>query len=130
MSRYVADTHAIFWYLSGSPKLGERARKIFAEAESGKAEIFIPTIVLAELFFLHEKLGLSASFREDFLLISGSAQFSLLPMMPEHVLGFEALKDVPEMHDRIIVEVALRLRASLITRDGLIRRSGLVETVW
>jgi hypothetical protein len=34
------------------------------------------------------------------------------------------------MHDRIIVGVARRLRATCITRDSKIIASGIVPTIW
>ncbi len=47
--RYVADTHAIFWYLVNSPRLGHVASAAFDRADAGNAMIYLPAIVLAEL---------------------------------------------------------------------------------
>jgi hypothetical protein len=35
-----------------------------------------------------------------------------------------------ELHDQIIVATALLYEAKVLTKDGAIRDSGLVETVW
>ena len=60
MNFYVADTHALFWYFIASPLLGAQARAAFDEGKQGQALIYIPAIVLAELFFLNEKKQLVA----------------------------------------------------------------------
>lgn len=57
MSQYVIDTRALLWYLSNSGKLGKKASAVLDEADASNALIFIPSIVLAELFFLNVKLG-------------------------------------------------------------------------
>lgn len=57
MNLYVADTHALFWYFTGSPRLGTKAKDCFDEGVRGEALIYLPAIVLAELYFLNEKLG-------------------------------------------------------------------------
>ena len=55
MKLYVADTHALFWYFIASPLLGAQAQAAFDEGKQGQALIYIPAIVLAELYFLTEK---------------------------------------------------------------------------
>jgi len=54
MNYYVADTHALYWYLINSPLLGAGASAAFDEADNGNALIYIPSIVLAELYFLNK----------------------------------------------------------------------------
>src|SRR5437870_8296396 len=54
---YVANTHTLFWYFTTSPSLGAQAHAAFNEANQGQALIYIPAIVLAELYFLNEKKG-------------------------------------------------------------------------
>jgi PIN domain nuclease of toxin-antitoxin system len=47
MNLYVADTHALFWYLTNSPSLGANASLAFDEADADQALIYIPAIVVA-----------------------------------------------------------------------------------
>ncbi|CAN5857362.1 hypothetical protein BH20ACI4_BH20ACI4_34800 [soil metagenome] len=42
MNEYVADTHALLWYLQNSPRLGQNASAAFDEADNGNALIYIP----------------------------------------------------------------------------------------
>ncbi|MBA3600019.1 MAG: hypothetical protein H0W45_02090 [Acidobacteria bacterium] len=45
MNEYVADTHALLWYLRNSPLLGKNASAAFDEADVGNAMIYVPAIV-------------------------------------------------------------------------------------
>lgn len=130
MSTYVADTHALYWYLLASPRLRDLALEAFKEALAGAAEIHVPAIVLAELHFLNEKVGRPIDFGETFVRLSEARQFVLHPFEPTDVLDFDADSTVSEMHDRMIVGLARRLGAVLITRDTIIVGSAVVTTTW
>lgn len=54
----------------------------FDEAKQGQALIYIPSIVLAELYFLNEKKGRPIDYSGTFALLTQSAQFVLLPFEP------------------------------------------------
>ena len=130
MNRFVVDTHAMFWYLTSSPRLGQHARDAFASGVNGEAILFVPAIVLAELFFLNAKVGRPLEFSDEFQDIQRSGLFVFVPFTPQDVLDFDDHRDVSEMHDRMIVGVARRLNASCLTRDSQIVASGIVPTVW
>lgn len=130
MAVYVADTHALVWYLGGSPLLGDAARQAFDEVASGDGLLIVPAICLAELVMMSEK-GRSAI---DATLITAAIRaapgFELRPLAPEVALSIRALTALPDIHDRLIVAEALANNATLITRDQLIVASGLVPTLW
>mgnify|MGYP001266371973 CR=1 FL=1 len=130
MNRYVTDTHALYWYLIDSPRLGSRADQAFKEADQGAAVIFVPAIVMAELYYMNVKLGHQLDFQSTLQHLQYSGQFVLLPFLPEETADFEADQAVREMHDRIIVGLARRLNAPLLTRDSQIVGSNLVVTLW
>ena len=130
MKKYVADTHALFWYLTGSKRLGVNAKSAFDEALKGKAIIYVPSIVLAELYFLNEKLGLPLNFASIMKILRDSSQFTLVPFRALDILDFDKDRIIPEMHDRMIVGVARRKRAACLTIDPKIVASGLVKIVW
>ena len=130
MKLYVADTHALFWYFIASPLLGAQARAAFDEGKHGQALIYIPAIVLAELYFLNEKKQHAIDYSATFALLIQSAQFVLLPFEPIDTLEFHRDNVVTDIHDRIIVGVARRVNATLLTRDGQITGSGVVTTMW
>lgn len=130
MNLYVADTHAMFWYLSASPRLSAPAKAAFDEGAHGAAVIYLPSIVLAELYFLNEKFGRPLDFAAEFARLRRSAQFEFIPFTSDDVLDFDIDASIPEIHDRIIVGVARRLGASCLTRDQAIAASGIVPVVW
>ena len=130
MDYYVSDTHTLFWYLTASPKLGVNARIAFDEGARGNAVIYIPAIVLAELFFLNEKLNQPLDFTREFERFEQSAQFEFVGFEPENVKDFSQDSTVSEMHDRIIVGIARRLGLPCLTCDKVIAASTLVKVIW
>lgn len=130
MNEYVADTHALYWYLLDSPRLGANASKALDEADNGLALIYLPAIVLAELYYMNKKYGRPLDFALAVRELRRSSQFVLLTFNPEDTLDFDAHAAIPEMHDRMIAGVALRLGAPCLTRDNQIVNSGLVSTIW
>lgn len=130
MTGYVADTHALFWYLIDSPRLGSRAGQILEEGEAGRAEIFIPTIAIAEMHYANVKRGLPLVMADAIARLETSGRFTFVPLDHRDVLEFDADARVTEMHDRIIVGVARRLGVACLTVDANITASGIVPTIW
>jgi hypothetical protein len=52
---YITDTHALYWYFKAAPQLSDKARAVFFAGEQGQVRIHIPSIVLAELYYLNIK---------------------------------------------------------------------------
>jgi PIN domain nuclease of toxin-antitoxin system len=130
MNQYVAGTHALFWYLTASPRLGKAAKAAFDEGAAGNAIIHVPAIVLAELHFLNEKAGRPLDFSAEFQRLQTAGQFTMLPFMPEDVLDFDRDAGIDEMHDRMIVGVARRIGAICISRDARIVATAAVPVQW
>ena len=130
MNAYVSDTHTLFWHLTNSPRLGPRAAQAFSDAANGAALIYVPVIVLAELYYLNQKQAVQLDFPAVLRRLQRSRAYVLVPYLPDEVIDLDANGAVPEMHDRIIAGVSRRLNAPLLTRDPQIVRSGLVVTVW
>ncbi len=130
VNSYVADTHALFWYLTDSPRLGPNASNAFDEAASGQATIYISAIAVAELYYLNKKLTSGFDFARDMSALFQASQFVFVPFTADEVFDFDQDDAVSEMHDRIIVGVARRLRAPLLTQDSAIVQSNAVATHW
>ncbi len=130
MNQYVADNHALFWYMTASPHLSAAAKAAFDEGVNNLALIYIPSIVLAELYFLNVKYNYPIDFTAEYKKLEAGGQFILTSFEPQDVLDFDADSAVREMHDRIIVGAARRLNAACITKDVNITNSGLVKIVW
>lgn len=130
IATFVADTHALFWYLTASPRLGAQAKAAFDSAARGDAIIYVPAIVVAELYFLNEKAGKPLNFPQEFDALRESGQFIFVPFLADDVSDFDQDSTASEMHDRMIVGVARRTDATLLTIDGELVNSGLVKTLW
>lgn len=130
MIGYVADTHALFWYLTASPKLGAGAKQRFDDAFAGHAEIFIRSMAIAEMHFANVKRGRPLVMANEIARLEAAGQFTFIPLDHRDVLEFDADARVTEMHDRIIVGVARRLGVACLTVDANITASGIVPTIW
>ncbi|MGE0822638.1 MAG: hypothetical protein AB7G75_21830 [Candidatus Binatia bacterium] len=102
MREYVTDTHALYWYLTASPKLGANAQAAFFAGEQGQAHIHVPSIVLAELYYLNIKYHQPLVFAHEYERLTDSGQFFFVDFRATDVLRFDALAAIPEMHDRMI----------------------------
>ena len=57
----------------------------------------------------------------------------MLPAFRTHaqtVLACSELKEIPEIHDRIIVATAKALNAEIITKDGEINKFKDIRVIW
>jgi PIN domain nuclease of toxin-antitoxin system len=130
LSEYVADTHALLWYLQNSPRLGTNASAAFDAADQGQAQIVLSSIALAELYYLIVKHKLPFNYAQELARLQAAPQFVFVDFKASDTLLFDHLTAIPEMHDRIIAGVALTRNCPCLTRDFSITSSGLVHVVW
>jgi predicted nucleic acid-binding protein len=116
--------------LADDERLGKDARKVVSKADCGGVRIFIPTIVLAESLFVAEKHRIDIEFMEILMTIRKSRNYIVYPLDLDVVIKCRYLKDIPELHDRILVSTAKILDAKVLTKDREIHASGVVEAVW
>ena len=129
-NRFVADTHALWWYLRSPERLSIAASAVFQLAETGNAAVVVPAIVVAEFYYLSAKLG--SPLEPSVLLetldsVTGIELFELGRAQLERLDRFP---DIPEMHDRLIAAEAEALGAPVVTRDEMLTASDRVATVW
>jgi PIN domain nuclease of toxin-antitoxin system len=130
MADHLVDTHTLYWYLTADPRLGANALAVMQAAEQGAGLLVVPSIVLAELYYLNVKLGRPLNMAAVFQALQAAGCYRFVAFEAADVLDFDAHAAVPEMHDRIIVGVCLRLGIPCLTRDARIINSGLVAIVW
>lgn len=128
---YVVDTNALIWYLSQDKRLSDYASDIFDAAERGETRLILSAIVIAELYYSNKKWGLF----EDFSAVYNNElkpkpYFEFIPLLADDVLDFTQDAAIPEMHDRIIVGLARRFAAPVITSDSIITAAGVVPVAW
>src|SRR3989304_4089346 len=110
MNKYVIDTQAIIKFLNGQKVINENIDQILKMTDEGKNIIIIPfsivdvvKIINSSVNYVEEKLSIN---------IIKSA--------------FE-IKDIPELHDKLIAGTARYLNLPLITNDPVILKSSFAE---
>ena len=127
---HVTDTHSLIWYLTEDKKLGRKALSIFTKADMGEAIIIVPTIVLAEIIFICEKKKAELEIKHVIDKIKNSLNYIPYNLNMEILEKVITIKNISEMHDRIITAITLVTGAILITKDEEIIESKEVETIW
>jgi len=127
---YVVDTHALLWFLTDSRRLGRRAGRILDDAETGTVKVYVPVIVLAELQPILEGEYSRNTLPEFLLKVDAVKGFEVMNVTRRHVERLRDLGRIPEMHDRLIMALALEKNAKLLTADAAIEDSRLVDVVW
>ena len=126
MNRYVTDTQALIKFMSGQKVINQRCNQAFLSADRGESIIIIPAIVLMEILYLFEKNRIPFDLiQAEDLLKSKNYQFE--PLSLEILKTAAAIKDIPELHDRLIAATARYLDTSLITNDPVISKSSFVK---
>ena len=83
-----------------------------------------------EIMYLSEEGRIGADLTEVVKLAAGSDNYLVYPVDTEIILTAKAIKDIPELHDRVIAATAKFLDVPLITSDEVMVKSESVETVW
>lgn len=127
---FIADTHALLWWFIDSPKISPKASEIFKQCEEGENIIFIPSIVIAEALSIFDKKRVSFDFKKLFKKINESENFVIIALDYPILQKMVDLKDIHELHDRIIVSTARYLSLSVITKDETLQNLSYIKTVW
>ncbi len=129
MDKYVTDTQALVMFANGLKVINDPINKIFLETDQGLNIIIIPAIVVAEIAYLNEKGRIPVSV--DFIKKITSSSFNYV----EELLSIEIIKssfeikDIPELHDRLIAGTARYLELPFLTNDPVILKSKFVTTI-
>lgn len=121
---FVIDTHALHWFLLNSKQLTRTAKNAIVSA----TQVYIPSIVLLEAFFVSKKSNKIDIFK-DFLDTIPNEKFSVAPLTIELVKECVELDPNLEIHDLIIVASAKLLDLSIITKDEEITKA-FKKVVW
>lgn len=127
---FVADTHALIWWFTDSPKISRKASEIFEKCEKGECVIFIPSIVMAEALSIFDKKRVSFDFKKLLKQINDSRHFMLVSLDFQVLQKMVDLKDVPELHDKIIASTAKYLNLPIITKDEVLQNLPHIKTIW
>lgn len=127
---YLADTHALVWFITKDLRLPPKAKQILIQAEAGEVEVLVSTIVLAELTYITKRKNIPISIDEVLNKINQGNGFIIVPF---DFGVFQTMLTLPgawEIHDRIIAATASYYQARLITKDEVLRKSNLLNITW
>lgn len=127
---FVTDTHALLWWFTNNPRLSTEVSSIFEKCEKGENIIFIPSIVIAEALSIFDKKRISFNFKRLLKKINDSGNFMLVALDYAILQKMVGLKDIPELHDKIIVSTAKFLNLPIITKDKILQKFPNVITIW
>jgi predicted nucleic acid-binding protein len=108
----------------------KEVNKIFAEVENGNIELIIPSMVIAELAYLAERKRIDTNLKEVKRLLANFKNIKIESLSFDVIETAFQLKNIPELHDRLIAATAAIFNVSLITNDPLIKASGSVKVIW
>ena len=128
----VTDTHALVYHATGSRRLGAVGRRLFQNAEDGRAVIHVPAAVIWEMAFLarSRRVDLRRSVGEFFDDLFSNPSFHPHDLDARQVLMAADWLQFRDPFDALICASAADLSLPLVTRDAVIEASGLVRTVW
>jgi len=127
---FVTDTHALLWWFTDSPKMSAKAAEIFEQCEKGESVLFVPSIVIAEALSIFDKKRVTFDFKKLFKKIHDSDKFVIIALDSAILQKMIDLKDIPELHDKIIVSTAKYLNLPIITKDEVLHSLANIKTVW
>jgi len=132
MSRVLADTHALLWFLFNPKRLSDAAHSALTAAESGGA-VYASMISVIEVRYLVEKSRVPSETYDDLVMAihDPDLALTLLAIDLDVALAVERIpRDmVPDLPDRIIAATALSHNLPLVTADHKIRASR-IPTIW
>jgi predicted nucleic acid-binding protein len=128
--RYVLDAHALIWYLTSDTKLGADAKAALRSIDGGTDTGLIPIIVLAEIRYASERGRIRQTLGAVLNELRKRRHYRIVPFDRSVLIAAEKIKNIPELHDRMIAATAIRNNAIVITRDPDIASSGVVKSIW
>ena len=131
-SAVVTDTHALIFHAAGGGVLGPKAKAAFAAAERGEMLIYVPAAVIWEVSLLARgvRINLRRPVRTFFADLFSNPAYQPHALELEQVFDADELRFTRDPFDALIVASARDLNLALITRDSMIRESGVVRTMW
>lgn len=134
--RVVADSNAIVWYLANDPDLTGQAAMVLEEAEATDG-ICVPSIAVVDLWYASQKKGPSRVSLQDFarvkeVLLDEQTNFHVLEFGPEALPYVELVPkaELADPFDRMIIATALAYDLQLVTADGQIAKTGVIDVIW
>ncbi len=121
--KYLLDTHALLWFLSGDKRLRDRARELMEDSSN---DYFLSIVSLWEIAIKAKKLALTKSFSQ---LFPEQLEFNGISILDITVDSLIKLTDLPFHHrdpfDRLIIAQALVKELIIIGKDTVFDAYGV-----
>lgn len=129
MNKYVIDTQALIKFLNGAKVINNAIDLILKRADAGENIIIIPAVVIFEIAYLHERARVPKSITDIENIVSSSLNYIEEPLTGDITKSAFEIKDIPELHDRLIAGTARYLALPIITNDPAMLNSAFVKCV-
>ena len=128
----VTDTHALVFHAAGGGRLGPKAAVLFSRCERREAILYVPVVVIWECSLLARvaRINLRRTVRDFFDDLFSNPAYQPIDLTPEEVFLADELRFTRDPFDALIVASARRAGLPLVTRNGPIRKSGVVAVIW
>jgi predicted nucleic acid-binding protein len=126
---YAADTVALILRLE-KRTMGAHAHQAFLAVEQGQADLLLPAMVCSEMMYLAERKRITATIGDVERYLARHTACREAPLTLAIVKVAQAIRDIPELHDRLIAATAVYHNATLLTNDMTILASTAVQTLW
>jgi PIN domain nuclease of toxin-antitoxin system len=129
MNKYVIDTQALVKFMNGVKVINSSIDTVLKKADKGENIIIISSTVLFEIAYLNEKGRIPVTLENVSKIIDNSINYVEEKLSKEIIKASFEIKDIPELHDRLIAGTARFLNLPLITNDPIILNSKFVKCV-
>lgn len=127
MNKYVIDTQAIIRFLNGQKVINDNIDQILKMTDEGKNIIIIPSVAIFEIGYLYEKKKIPISISDVEKILNSSVNYVEEKLSINIIKSAFEIRDIPELHDKLIAGTARYLNLPLITNDPVILKSSFVE---
>ena len=111
-------------------KMPSKVKNLFEQAERGACTIYIPTMVFAEIAYLSERKRIEATLDSTAAYLNSFSCLREYPITYQTIVHAFQIKDIPELHDRIIAGAGHELKIPVLTNDSEIISSSFVASIW
>jgi len=129
VKKFVIDTQALIKFLNGKKVISDSVESILKDTDAGKNIIIIPSVVLFEICYLKEKGRIPIALKDIEAIIENSFNYVEEKLSLNIIKAAFAIKDIPELHDRLNAGTAKYLDLPLITNDPVILSNAFVHCV-
>jgi predicted nucleic acid-binding protein len=129
LNKYVIDTQALVKFLNGVKVINDEIDTILKKTDEGQNIIVVPSVVIFEIAYLHEKKRIPISVEDIENILADSVNYVEEVLTRDIIKSAFEITDIPELHDKLIAGTARYLDIPLITNDPVILCSTFLKCI-